>query len=520
MTKRAHLAMCRFAERQTGHIALDTKWARFIKVPRGVGKSTCITQAYAIQQAMAHPDIAILICNETERGATKFLAAIKAQLTDNAFLRALFPDRIPQNPDKECPKWSETEVILPRESKRQESTFSAIGVGGSITGQHPDIAIVDDMFSDEAMENALIGSFAIFDKINRWVARLIPIVNKTEPWHGILWVGTPWFEDDSYHYIEKAFGYGQEPVEYLMRHAWEEGTVNVRCYVVGDLAVFHRPILENGTSFFPERWTDDVLNKMRATDTLLYNANMMLNPSAPEVVVFKPAWKRYYTWNGTNEVRYRNQELKDCSIRIEDLDVVVSVDPAFTEGGQTSSKQALVATGGTPEGLRLLLKAQATRQSLEGFVTDIVQCCKTMKARKLLLEKAGQQITFIKDVRAALDAESVRVSIEEVPPGGKNKDKRIATLETFFERGQIFGHLDHADFWREYDGFPRGKWKDLLDALAYQPPFWTILGTRGQPKAAQQRADKEVAELYARMGLQRANAGKGDVREDGSKRDF
>lgn len=523
MTERAHLSLCRFAERKTGHPELDNKWARLIKVPRSVGKSTVVTQGYAIQTAMKYPDIAILICNETERGAAKFLAAIKTQLTDNDFLRALFPDRIPALPEKECKKWSETEVILPRETTRQESTFSAIGVGGSVTGQHPDLAIVDDMFSDEAMENARIGSFIIFEKVNHWISRLRPLVNAKEPHHGILWVGTPWWEGDSYEYVLKAFGYGEAKKVFRVKHAWTQGTVEVECYAVGDLSIYNRPILEHGTSFFPERWPDERLAKMRVDDPLLFAANMMLDPTAPEVVTFKPNWRRYYEWVGGKQIHYRDQALKDCYVLVDDLDVIISIDPAFTEGGTTSSFQALMVTGGTGEGLRLILKAQATRQSVEGFVKDIVQACREFKPRKLLIERAGQQIAFIMDVKAALNGDGLMVSVEEVTPGGKNPDLRIATLETFFERGQIVGHRDHEAFWREYDGFPRSKFKDLLVALAYQPPFWDLHTgrlSRSAPRA-QQRADEEIQRLYARMGVQppvTRSKSREDIRADGSRR--
>lgn len=522
MTRRAHYSLCRFAERQSGHPELDTKWARLIKVPRAVGKSTLITQGYAIQMAMKHPDIAILICNETERGATKFLAAIKAQFTDNAFLRALFPDRIPQFPEKDCKKWTETEVVLPRDSTRQEPTLQAIGVGGAITGAHPDLALVDDMFSDEAMENARVGSFIIFEKINHWISRLRPLVNAKESWHGILFVGTPWWEGDSYEYVLKAFGYGEAKKVFRVKHAYEQGTVEVECYVVGDLSIYNRPILEHGTSFFPERWPDERLAKMRVDDPLLFAANMMLDPTAPEVVVFKPNWRRFFEWNGENQVHYKNQELKDCYVLTEDLDVIVSIDPAFTEGGTTSSFQAIVATGGTGEGLRLILKAQGTRQSIEGFIGDIVETCRKLKPRKLLIEKAGQQITFIMDVKAALNEAGIRVSVEEVTPGGKNPDMRIATLETFFERGQIYGHRNDELFWREYDGFPRSKFKDLLVALAYQPPFWDLHGGRAQKGPPKQvaRAEEEIRMLYQRMGRTPpvTKAGREDYRADGSRR--
>lgn len=867
MTLRAHYLMCRFAERQTGHPALDEAWVRLIKVPRGVGKSTLITQAYALQLALKHPDLALLIINETERGATKFLASIKQQITDNAFLRALFPERCPLDPEKDCLKWSETEVILPgRTVARKESTFQAIGVGGSITGLHPDIAIVDDMISDEAMENARAGLFSLMEKTNRWISRLRPIVNTGEPHMGILFVGcltgdarvlmengqwkpikditagervyswnpqtkqfapqrvkgvypqgeaetvvvdagryklqctpdhpflaaagrykpvwrkaenlldvlkraetirglpehpdartvlagwgaaqpdllwllgflwgdgwltkyvgktkrrgttysicfaegtdealnervrvlmaryfvnrvyrvkgrvsrsennrvgrlleswgltpgmrantkrlpawlfaayphekrwflrgllaadghdnpyqgkrnnpfasrlstaseglaedvrdlaltcgvrpskiwrrrrmaqppsspapvesheyvinlrfeepgealrswrvrsvtpagkatvydlsveatenyvaegflvhnTPWWEDDCYTYVTKAFGYGDRVEKVVLKHTVPSGRVLVACERQGDLATFARPIIEDGTSWFPERWPDEKLAKMRVDDPLLFAANMMLDPRAPEITTFKPEWRRYFEWTSPTSLRYKNQELKDCSALIGDLDVIVSVDPAFTEGGRAQdSRQAVVVTGGTAEGYRLILAAHATRQSLDGFIADIVRLCQRFKAKKLRLEKEAQQASFNQQVRKALVAAEVMVSVVEESAGGRNKDIRIESLSPYFERGLIYGERNQHDFWREYDAFPRGKLKDLLDALAAQMAHWQT--GSASSVLADRRIQKELETLYTRMGQPVPERDTKDwrVRPDGSRR--
>lgn len=524
MTPKAHLLMTAFASRATGVPILDDAWCRLVLVPRGVGKSTLLTQARPLQLALKYPDCALLIANEKMDGATKFLAEIKNQCATNAFLRALFPELIWENPEKDAPKWSESEATLKRTHSRKEPTFQAIGVGGALTGMHPDHAFVDDMLSDEAAENARIGSFAIIEKINRWVSQLRPIVNSAEPWHGMTFIGTPWWEGDSYQHVEKAFGYGEAKQTKTLKTSVGGSTIAVECYRLGDLAVFRRPILENGTSWFPERWPDEKLAKMRVDDALLFNANMMLNPTAPELVEFKPDWKRYVEWSGDKAVSYRGQDFAEKSCAIADLDVVMSVDPAFTEGGTSDSRQAIMVSGGTPEGLRILLKAQATKQSLDGFLRDIVEFVRTYKPRKLLLEKAGQQITFINDVKARLASAGLYVSVELVTPGGKNKDKRIATLGAFFERGVILAHRDAHDFWREYDGFPRSKYKDLLDALAYQPPFWNIKGSDGgQPAisaSAQVRVQKEIEDYRRRRGLPSVPAGRDALRyrEDGSAR--
>src|SRR3990167_96174 len=50
--------------------------------------------------------------------------------------------------------WSASRIVLRRASGRKEPSIFVIGVGGTVTGMHPDIIIVDDMISREAAENA------------------------------------------------------------------------------------------------------------------------------------------------------------------------------------------------------------------------------------------------------------------------------------------------------------------------------------------------------------------------------
>jgi predicted phage terminase large subunit-like protein len=535
MTKRAHLPMCRFAERRTGHDALDGAFYQLITVPRGVGKSTLVTRGRAIQLSLKHPDIAILIANEREKNAVDFLREIKSHFETNDFLRALFPERIP--PDFRATQWSETAATLPREHTRPEPTFLATGVGAAITGLHPDYAFIDDMISVEAAENARVGSFALVDKANRWCNQLVPLVKRNDPHCGITFIGTIWWYGDSYEHIEKAFGYGETPRPFSLSYREEDG-VEVRVPLVtgaagrltsgvyrrGDIAVFRRSIIEDNTSFFPERWPLDELAKFRMRDPVLYAANMMNSPSDEVTATFKQEWLRHYERPHEDTVRW-DDGARMRYLQIRDLDVLMSVDPAFTDRGTDSSRAAIAVTGSTADGKRLVLEAIARRMAADSFVDLIVTTAARYKPRKLLIERVAQQAAFIALVKQALAKANVGVSVQEVTPAGQHKDVRILQLEPYFQRGDILFLGSQHDILDEYRDFPRSRDKDLLDALAYQAPFWMRPQEGGASFAAgaEQRIAKEMESLSQRLGhpvgvpLHRGSE-PGRVRPDGSKR--
>ena len=67
----------------------------------------------------------------------------------------------------------------------------------------------------------------------------------------------------------------------------------------------------------------------------------------------------------------------------------------------------------------------------------------------------------------------VFLPIRPYKPGNqKSKDGRIRGLAHLFSAGQIYCAEGMHDFRDEYEQFPMGKGKHLLDALAQGPQFW------------------------------------------------
>lgn len=523
LTIPTHRLMLKFAERATGSPLLDQAHFRLVSVPRGVGKTSGITISKVIQDSCRDPDGSTMLANENQENANAFLSEIAGHFENNTFLRALFPDVIPAEPHQQD-RWSAEALNLTRTTNRKEPTVFTVGVGGTKTGMHPDRIVVDDCISREAMENARVGSWQIMEKTNRWINQLRPLLNYSAPWWEILFLGTRWWQGDSYEHIERAFGYG-EPKQFVrLKQPLPDGSTQVLegVYRVGDLAIFRRPIIEHGACIFPEKYSMDDLAKIRLIDPELYAANFLNEPATDLTAQFKQGWLRYYHWSSADVLRCLAPDGTDRTVHQSDLDTLISVDPAFSEGPDTKSRQALVVTGSDEGGLHFLLMGQATKQSVDAFIGDIVEAVKRYRPRKLLIERAGQQLAFIMLVKERLAASDLHVPVEEVSPGGKKKEMRIQTLEPYFQRGTFYVEKSQMDFLNEYATFPRGENKDVLDALAYQAPFWrTGIQTKGTPQQSQ-RAQSELAAYYAKMGREapRMIFGKDPTkyRQDGSAR--
>lgn len=510
MREDAHKMLCRIVERRTGIEALDTAWVRKFEMPRGTGKTTVITKAYILQRVCQNPNIAICLVNEKEQTAKDILGEIKFQILNNQFLRTLYPEMIPE--DTKEGTWNATRIIVNRTESRNEPTIFVIGVGGTITGMHPDVIFVDDMLSREAMESSRAGSSAdLMGQINRWIHQQVPLLSGA-PDRELTFIGTRWWHQDSYEHLEESFGYGQDPLHYMLACRLEDGTTQrLPAYRVGDLVVFRRAAIEDGQPAFlslgESKYGLEALAKLRLQDPELFAANYLNQPSDELTATFKESWLRFYDWldgEGGEQLSLTDAAAKRRTVDLPSLDILAFVDPGGfgkLKGGDRA-RAAIVVTGSTPDGVHLLLDIFSERnttytQAMQAFVGLV----RRYNIRKAFVERAAQQIVFIDQLRTLCQKEGLRVIIEEVLTGTKSKDDRILGLEEPFQRAQIYigRGPKFEEFRQQYAQFPKVARKDILDAFSMAPTRWRRVGVGN--RQAVQRQQSELASYFAKRGI-------------------
>ena len=508
MTEGMHRLLCRVAERRTGVPELDQCPHRLFLMPRGTGKSSLITQAYAIQCILNDPNTALLISNERLDNAVGFLAAIKGHFESNELFRALFPEVIP--PDFNKTTWSEVKTNVPRTTGRIECTITCIGAGGTVTGQHPDKIFADDMISREAMENARRGDGGITQQMNRWVNQLLPLLNAGAlPFPEINVIGTRWYRGDSYEHVETAFGNGEERKTWLLSVRMPNGeTMPVPVHRRGDLLIFSRQVMENGRPVWPERpgYDVDALAKFRLRDPELYAANMMNDPTDDLTATFKEAWLDTYQWVNDGQIQW-TADAKTQNAMLDELDILVLVDPggfAKAKGGDRM-RGAILVTGSTlgTTPTHFVLDAYSEPVTFNQLAEQILTFTTRYTPRRVFIEEVGQQAAFLELVRRLAADRGVMLPLERMTPEGQNKEAKILRLEPWFQRGLIrvgAGAVFH-ELREQYRSFPRGTRVDLLDTLSYGPKVWRK--AQMTPKTAQQRQDAERMQYYAKRGVPR-----------------
>jgi hypothetical protein len=379
-----------------GHLDL---WSRFHY------KSSTITFAGSIQEALVDPEIRICIFSNNKNIARPFLKQIKDELESNELLRQIYADVLWQYPAKESPTWSlEDGLTIKRNSNPRECTFEAHGLIDALpTGKHFPLLIYDDVITLKNVTNP--------EQIKKATERTelsFPLGDgeRTRKW----FVGTRYSYNDTYgHLLEKKIAHPR------IYPATDDGTMD-----------------GNPVFMSPEAWAK-TKNEMRSQIA----AQMLQNPIAGKENTFLAKWLQPY-W-----------------VRPLMLNVYIMGDPSKGKS-KTSDRTALAVVGIDTAGNKYLLDGYCHRMPLSERWTRLVDLHKRwskmpgVQLVKVGYERYGMQSDeeyFEEKMRLT----GYRFEIIELnwtgDAGRESKPKRVERLEPDFRNGRFYvpGRVWHAD---------------------------------------------------------------------------
>lgn len=162
-----------------------------LEAPRGFGKSTIGTTAFAIFLILLNRDILILITSSTAGKAEGFLQEIKAHFEYNEVLREIFGDYV--NPKG----WNNTSIFVKgRKTIAKEGTVTAYGQSGQVVSKHYDVILNDDPVNEDNARTKLRR-----DKLEDWLHTSLGPTLKPEGF--MMTTGTRYHPEDSLGKIEE-----------------------------------------------------------------------------------------------------------------------------------------------------------------------------------------------------------------------------------------------------------------------------------------------------------------------------
>lgn len=441
-----YFARCREVEAEPdGRLDL---WAR------EHGKSSLITFGLTIRDILRDPELTVGIFSFNRPTAKAFLRQIKREFEANERLRALFPDIIWANPQRDAPKWSEDDgIIVRRAGNPKESTVEAWGlVDGQPTSKHFGLMVYDDVVTADSVTTP-----EMIEKVTRaWETSL----NLGTQGGRVRYIGTRWHYADTYKVI-------------LDRGS----AIERRHPVTVDGTVDGEPVL----------WSRATVAEKRKAMTFTFGAQMLLDPTADSKQGFQEAWLRYYEPSKILDARGMNRYLL--------------VDAA-SDKKKGSDYTAIAVIGCGADENYYLLDAVRDRLSLGERADAVFSLHRRWKPLAVAYERYGM-MADVEYLRERQVRENYRFDITEVG-GQMSKRDRIKRMGPVFEQGQFYlpetlikenkegirRDIVH-DFVRdEYLPFPVAVHDDLFDAISR---IWDIGPAWPKPVVKEDRYARTAA---------------------------
>lgn len=420
------------------------------------------------------PSQRTLLVSENITNAAKLGRKVRWHFESNALYRASFPETLPTSSEI----WTTYSLCVNRSKfgaagAHGEGTFDFTGVGGALQSRHYDAVIQDDLVGKKAIESAVVMDTSI-------------------EYHKLL-VGA-WDSQDASH----------ENNELVIGNRWSFHDLNSYIRENETWFNFHSHSALGGcctahpadTPIFPEEFSVEKLLRFKARlGSYHFSCQFLNNPVSPEDADFRGEWLRYFDTYRADDARLTirhevadGQVLKD--LKVGHLSLAMAVDPNHAGNAAAGRcRHAIVvlakynsfAASERDDDLSsrfYLLHAEAFHGSYDTLYNKVFEVAKRFRIHKVGFETVAAQKYAAHHIEYLNTVKDWHIKIQELKGEVEGADGTVTRkkewrirniLAPIFEEGRMFVKRTQQDFIGEYNTFPRGKYVDLLDALAYAP---------------------------------------------------
>jgi len=365
------------------------------------------------------------------------LREIRQNIESNEQLKAVFPSM-----EQDLP-WSNDELQVKRSPGviLKDATFVGVGLHGSLTGKRADLIIVDDPFDESEVRTE-----ARRKKVEDWIEKvLIPVLTP----HGeMVFVGTPWMYDDYWSRLEGK--------------SIENGGI----YMVKKYPAIKNystdTLVEEWDVQWPEVWSAKRLaERKQEIGSIKFACLYLLDPSGLEGTLFKRDWLAFFDPSIFN-LGY-----------IKKFEYYMGVDPNVS--GNPDSDRLAIATIAFDRDRGHIYVLDVYAEPVD-WPTQMKKILEFAKRRELPFIPGKHNIRKVGIEANAWQQVVSKAAYADLLPVIEVKQKqtkhdRMLALQPHFENGRFkfpdsrFGVNWWDKFESEYLSYPKGRYKDVMDAL-------------------------------------------------------
>ena len=492
-------------------IECDENRRRLILMPRGHLKSTLSSVLYTLWRVYRNPNIRILVGTNIKRLGRAFIRELRQYFENGELQRTVWncrphvegplvpalsaADRRKRNSRRnndfsgeedvnfaEDTKliWSMEALQVTRTDILKEPTVMIASVGTTVTGDHYDLLILDDVvdFDNSSTENKA-------DDILDWTRDLESVLDPRQQvvFHlsetvklidnvgdEAVILGTRYYEWDYYQYLlDEAPMLG---IKSFIRNIYANGLDNSDGYL------------------WPQKFNEQAIERVRrrVNDNKRFSSQYLNTIIAAEDATFsvdKVKWihndNLHHTPANEWEAHVRGEPTK----RIKPM---LFIDPAATVNS-TSDFTVLTVAGYSESKELIILDIDNGRYTPTEVCERVFYLCEKWHLNSVTVEMVGGFKLYEHVLREYMKRTSKLLGIRDYRPLSKlNKKARIeAWLQPLFDNNMVYA-MDHlatnSEFRNELTTFPRCKHDDILDTLAAIAEIAAPVRKRGSRSAS------------------------------------
>ncbi len=401
-----------------------------VMMPPGSAKSTYGSVYFAEYFVGRNPQLSVIAASHTAELAERFGRRVRNGVADQQF-KTLFNVELAAD-----------STAAGRWSTNHGGEYTAVGVGGSVTGRRGDLIIVDDPV--RSREDA--DSERIREKTWDWWVN--DLMTRGKPGCRMVVIGTRWHEDD------------------LQGRLLEREPEKWRVIKLPMIAGENDPLKRKpGERLWHEWFTDEMVQQAQA-DPRSWISLYQQEPRPTEGAEFRRSWI----------CRYNDKPTKSNKVILVDP----AGDPMNKSGGKRklSDRTVMWVVALAPDQNAYIVDGIIDRLNLTQRVDRLFELHRKHKPMQVRYERYGM-MGDVEAIRAEQERRQYRFKVTEVA-GAVEKNARIRRLIPWFEGGRIWfpQQLKYTDVQErehdliqelvevEYATFPVGRFDDGMDCLA------------------------------------------------------
>lgn len=313
-------------------------------------------------------------------------------------------------------------------------SFTAVGIGGAVTGIGGDIIIVDDPHKDRAEAESQLQRDNVWEYFNS------TLYSRLEGYGAVILIMQRWHADDLVGRLiedsERLKAAGQPHDE------WE--IINFPAIAEQD-----EQYRKQGEALWPSKFPLEVLNNIAAKSVYNWASQYQQDPILAEHQEFKEHHFKYF-----NEEDLQNKYLRYYTI----------IDPAISQKKEADNTVVLTIAKEVngPNWYRIREDAKHLTPSQ---TVELIFLHQSQYSSEVSLETVAYQLALKYAILEEQKKRERYFTINEIKTSS-NKEVRIRGLLPLYETGVIYHRKSDTEYERELLAFPRGRRDDRADAMS------------------------------------------------------